>query len=127
MPAAGANGDGQQAEPLTEGYQMHTIPEDAQRLADRLRMLADEVESAARYGVPIPYMFSVSGHLFGGASFHATDEEFDAWVDYTFGDDETATGVDYTRDGASWSRATVNVNGLPLGFACRRSVVEVAS
>lgn len=106
---------------------MAIIPEDARRLADRLRMLADEVESAARYGVPIPYMVSVSGHAFGGASFSASEEEYAAWVDYTFGGDSGATGEDYEHEGAGWSRATVNVNGLPLEFACRRSAEQVSA
>jgi hypothetical protein len=102
----------------------HPIPEDAQRLADRLRMLADEVESAARYGIPVPYMFSVSGHPRGGASFSATPHEFDSWVDYTFGGDESASGDDYTLDGFEWSSAAVNVNGLPLRFATKREQVS---
>lgn len=106
---------------------MNTIPEDAQRLAERLRMLADEIESAARYGVPIPYMVSVSGHQLGGASFHATADEFDAWVDYTFGGDEHAAGEDYEHRGSAWSRAKVNVNGLPLEFACQRESTKAAS
>lgn len=100
---------------------MSTIPEDAQRLVARLRMLADEIESAARYGVPIPYMVSASGHKFGGASFSATEAEFDAWVDYTFEGDESADREDYEHDGSAWSRAQVTVNGLPLVFACTRS------
>ena len=99
----------------------HPIPPDAQRLADRLRILADEIESAARYGVPIPYMFSASGHLFGEASFAATPEEFDAWSEYA-----EAVVVEYTRDDDSrWSRATADVNGLPLAFSTKR--VEVSA
>jgi hypothetical protein len=98
----------------------HSIPADAQRLADRLRLLADEIESAARYGVPIPYMFSVSGHPYGGASFSATADEFDAWVDYTFGGDENAHAEDYAHAESDWSRAKVDVNGLPLEFSVRR-------
>lgn len=95
----------------------HPIPEEAQRLAARLRVLADEVESAARYGVPIPYMVSVSGHTHGGASFAATPAEFDAWVDYT----EAAT-EDYRHNGSDWSRAEVVLNeGLPLSFSTARS------
>src|SRR5690348_18495041 len=91
---------------------MSRTPEHAQRLADRLRMAADEIESAARYGVPIPYMVSVSGHEFGGASFHATEHEFDAWVDYTFAGDENATGEDYEHRGSAWSRAKVDINEI---------------
>lgn len=106
---------------------MNTIPEDAQRLVARLRLLADEIESAARYGVPIPYMVSTSGHQFGGASFHATEGEYDAWVDYTFGGDENAVGEDYEHKGTDWSRARVNVNGLPLEFSCIRSSAKAAS
>jgi hypothetical protein len=106
---------------------MRTIPEDAQRLADRLRMLADEVESAARYGVPIPYLVSVSGNQYVGASFHASEDEFDAWVDYTFGGDEGAVREDYEHRGSRWSRARLSVNGLPLEFACQRERAEAAS
>lgn len=100
----------------------HPIPPDAQRLADRLRMLADEIESAARYGVPIPYMVSASGHPFGSADFNATPEEFDAWAEYT-----EAVAEDYEHDGSYWSSATADVNGLPLSFATKRGAVAVAS
>jgi hypothetical protein len=86
-------------------------------------MLAEEIESAARYGIPIPSMFSISGHTHGGASFSATPDEFDAWVDYTFGGDENAIAEDYNLDGADWSSASVNVNGLPLRFATQRQAV----
>ena len=106
---------------------MNTIPEDAQRLADRLRMLADEIETAARYGVPIPQLVSASGHQFSGASFHATEDEFDAWEGYTFEGDENATREDYEHSGANWSRANVNVNGLPLEFACVRSAAAAVT
>ena len=105
----------------------HPVPAAAQRLADRLRQLAEEIESAARYGVPIPYMVSASGHTHGGASFAATPDEFDAWVDYTFGGDENAEGEDYDHDGASWSHARVNVNGLPLTFSTKRASAEVSA
>lgn len=100
----------------------HPIPEDAQRLADRLRMLADEIESAARYGIPIPFCVTASGHPLSRASFSATEGEFAAWVDYT------EAGVEsYDYRGASWSRAVANVNGLPLEFAVQHAAVEVSA
>ena len=99
----------------------HPIPADAQRLADRLRFLAGEIESAARYGVPIPYIVNVSGHEYGGVSFSATEEEFSAWVDYT----ETK-GEGYEHDGALWSTAAVDLNGLPLAFTVKHSAEAVA-
>ena len=99
------------------------IPADAQRLADRLRMLADEVESAARYGVPVPTLMSVSGHEYGRATFAATEEEFPAWADYVA--DADPTREDYEHNGASWSRITVDVNGLPVEFAVRHAGVNV--
>jgi hypothetical protein len=100
----------------------HPIPEDAQRLATRLRQLADELESAARYGVPLPYMVSVSGHQYGNASFSATGEEFDAWADYT-----EATVEKYDHNGRHWVRATADVNGLPLEFSCVAAPAEVSA
>lgn len=97
---------------------MNPIPEDAQRLISRLRMLADEIESAARHGVPIPYMVSASGHEHGEASFHATEAEFDAWAEYVA--EVTGERRDYEHAGGRWSAVRANVNGLPLGFATER-------
>lgn len=90
---------------------MQPIPKDAQRLADRLRRLADEVESAARFGVPIPTLMYVSSHKFSDVSFAATEHEFAAWVDYT------EARVDH--DGDEWSSARADCNGLPLSFSVR--------
>lgn len=80
-------------------------------LSQRLRQLADELDSAEQYGVPIPMHVSVSGHEFGSAAFSATEEEFDAWAEYT-----DATVTDYEHEGSDWSSSEVNVNGLPLHF-----------
>ena len=100
----------------------HPIPEDAQRLARRLRMLADEIESAARYGVPIPYMFSVRGHKYGAASFSATEDEFAAWAEYA-----EAAVEHYEHEGEDWSSAECDINGLPISFAVRHEAVEVSA
>ena len=84
---------------------------DAQRLAIRLRDLADEIEAAERVGVPIPYMFSVNGHSHGGASFSATVDEFDAWAAYT-----DAEVNEYDHLGRHWRTAKADINGLPVSF-----------
>lgn len=100
----------------------HLIPEDAQRLISRLRLLADELESAARYGVPVPSMCSASGHRFSGASFSATPEQFDAWLDYA----EAEATLEWEDAGKHWRSAEADVNGLPLGFATSEPIsVEV--
>lgn len=104
----------------------HPIPDDAARLVDRLRMLADEIESAARYGVPIPDLFSVSSHICGAASFHATEHEFAAWVDYT----EAEVEHDHHHGGARWSSTEVNIGDgdrLPLRFSVRHELAEVTA
>lgn len=102
---------------------MTSIPEDVQRLADRLRAAADEIESAARYGVPIPHCISASGHKYGAVSFAATEEEFAAWAAYTEGVVEHGH-----HHGADWSSVDrVDVNGLPLSFAVRHEAAAVSS
>lgn len=98
---------------------MNTIPEEAQRLADRLRAAADEILSAARYGVPIPYMVSASGHKFGAVSFAATEAEFAAWVEYTEAEVEHNC-----HHGADWSNAEADVNGLPVRFSARHEAAS---
>ena len=100
----------------------YPIPEDAQRLADRLRMAADEIESAARYGLPIPYLVSVSGNKYSGAGFAATEQEFTAWADYTEAEVEHGH-----HHGADWSSAEADVNGLPLRFSVRHEHAEAVS
>ena len=103
----------------------HPIPEDVQRLALRLRLLADEVESAARYGVPIPFCFSVSGSEYGAASFSATPEEFAAWVEYV----EAPVEHGHHHD-ADWSSAEANIGDgdrLPLRFSLRHEPAEVTA
>lgn len=86
----------------------------AATLARRLRMLATEIESADRYGVPIPSTVSVNGYSnIEGASFAATPEEFDAWADYCVG----AVVEEYDHAGKHWRAATADANGLTLRFA----------
>ena len=88
---------------------MHTIPPEAQRLADRLRALADEIESAASYGIPIPGIVSASGHEYGDVGFAATPEEFTAWAEYV--------EAEPVRDALFHSvEALVGPRDLPLRF-----------
>jgi hypothetical protein len=103
----------------------HPIPEDAQRLALRLRLLADEVESAARYGVPIPYCVSVTGAEYGGVNISMTEDEFTAWAEYV--------EAEVTHDrhhGADWSNAAANIGDadrLPLRFHVRHEAEQVTA
>lgn len=100
---------------------MNTIADSAQRLADRLRMAADEIESAARYDIPIPFCVTVSGHEYSGLSFAATEDEFTAWAEYVEGEVR-----DYEYDGAPWSAVErVDVNGLPVSFFTRHEHAAV--
>lgn len=92
------------------------ISPDARRLIDRLRMAADEIESAARYGVPVPFCVNVDGGEYGDMSFAATEAEFDAWVEYA-----EAVVTHHAHDGADWSRVETNINGLPVHFAVRHA------
>ena len=92
----------------------HPIPEDVQRLADRLRMAADEILSAARYGVPIPSLVSVSAHEYGGMTFAATLDEFTAWAEYA----EVEADRNH-HHGCAWSSAEADINGLPVRFSHR--------
>lgn len=92
-------------------------------LAQRLRALAEELESAERYGLPLPPMVSVSAHKHGSATFHTDDRDlFDQWADYT-----EADVTDYDHAGHHWSRATANVNGLSVQFATARPMIAAVS
>lgn len=92
-------------------------PDLAALLVKQLRLAADEIDSARRYGVPIPNVVNV--YAFNattpGMSFSATEHEFAAWADYTDADIE-----EYEYDGKLWSRATADVNGLRVQFAVAR-------
>jgi len=90
----------------------HQIPDAARRLIDRLRMLADELEAAAGYGVPVPIYVTASGHENGHVHIPMTAAEFDAWVEHT-----DANVRVYHHDGARWRSAKVDLDGLAVGFA----------
>lgn len=96
----------------------HPIPENVQRLARRLRLAADEMESAARYGVPVPDLLFVDGWEYGqGVNFSASPEEFTAWRDYTADAGPVVTRTD------QYAELSVNVNGLPVHLTCRTDLL----
>lgn len=102
---------------------MTSIPPDAQRLADRLRHLAGEVESAARFGVPIPDLISVDAREHAcAASFSADEREFAAWAGYT-----EAKVTYYRYEGRKWSRAVGDLNDLRVEFAVQHEATKAAS
>lgn len=85
-------------------------------LAARLRLLADEIDSAHRYGVPIPESIIVVSHgPYGGASTHTDRATFDAWADY-LDSEPTATVSESRHHGSIWHTvaATINEGQLPV-------------
>ena len=99
---------------------IHPIPEDVRRLADRLRDLADEVESAARWGVPVPIHWYVSGHHFGSVGCSTDPYEFAAWAEYV-----EADVTESIHHGGVWRSFVADVNGLPVKLSCRVSDAPV--
>lgn len=101
----------------------HPIPTDAGRLIVRARELAEEMASAARYGIPIPAHVSLSNHQFGRTSWHCLDDRrlFDAWVEYT-----DATVREYDHDGKHVSTATADCNGLLIEFSMHAPIAALA-
>ena len=93
-------------------------------LATRLRQLADEIDSAHRFGVPIPASVTVGHSEHSDISFVEPDRAtFDAWVDYTEATTRTED-IGYAR----YVIATADVNGLPLRFQTAAPIpTEVAS
>lgn len=87
--------------------------EPANVLAHRLRLLADEIQSAHRYGVPVPTTLTVDSYDVGGVTFSATPAEYNAWVDYCVGVEVR----DYDHDEKHWRTASADVNGLNVRFA----------
>jgi hypothetical protein len=56
---------------------------DPNTIAGRLRLLADELDSAEALGVPLPPTVHVNSHTnLEGAGFHLEAGEFAAWLDY---------------------------------------------
>jgi hypothetical protein len=90
-------------------------------LPQRLRALADELESADRYGVPLPHVVTTTSFQNTHATFHADPDVFDAWADYC-----EATVAEYDYDGRQWRRVITNVNGLKVKFATATPVEAVA-
>lgn len=83
-------------------------------LPDRLRALAEELESAERYGLHLPG--SVIVH--GGVTFYLSDPaDFNAWTDYLEVDPHASGG---------FRCAEGNTNGLPVHVFTRPAVQAVS-
>lgn len=81
-------------------------------LAQRLRALADELESAERYGVPIPdYVTAGKRGIYFDTSHDGS--LFDEWLGYC----DTVEVAEWVDDNdVRWQRATTDVNGLLVEF-----------
>jgi hypothetical protein len=107
--------EGQRPSPRSEAPALRrkeSLVHRTETLAQRLRAFADELESAERYGVPIPSVVCATAYPNSHASFSATGEEFDAWADYS-----DAVVEEYDHEGQHWRRAVADVNGLRVEFA----------
>ena len=83
-------------------------------LAQRLRALADELESAERYGLTLPSLVLVDSRVLLSGLDRAA---FDAWVDY-------AEATEDTRFHTAWAVADLNGLGVDL---CLTRPTEVAA
>lgn len=92
----------------------HPIPPNAACLIARGKQLADEMASAARYGLPIPTTVSLNSYdnLEGAAFSFDTIDEFDAWAEYA----EAAVN-EYDRDDRHWHHGIGDLNGLAVSFS----------
>lgn len=107
---------------------MTTATDTTDRLVRRLNLAADELASAARFGLPVPTSASVNGYagLEGLTLSLDSVDEFDAWADYA----SDVIAEDYEHDGARWQRATgtLGLEGLRVSFAVRLPLLaEVCS
>lgn len=103
----------------------HPIPLNTQSLIARLRHTADELESAARYGVPIPSTVSVSEGEYGEARFATYANEYGPWLEYSEG-----TEREYIRDDRRWRsvEAVIGEHDLKIAFATSEPIAaEVTS
>ena len=102
----------------------HPIPPEAQTLATRPRLLAPEIESAARHGVPIPESFIVDGSPFGAAAARTDAATFAAWADYLEADTE-----ERRHHGHIWHTAASRIsNGdLPIRVQTSRPEEEAVA
>lgn len=88
-------------------------------LAQRLRALADEIESAERYGIPLPTVVSVSSYDGQDVSWHMPDPaEFDAWADYIEADVQ-----EYDYNGRHVRTAEADVLGLAVRISTSTALV----
>lgn len=88
----------------------------AEQLVRRLYDAADELASAARYGLTVPASVSISGYERQGLMLILdTVDEFDTWADYA----TNATTQEYDHDGAHWHSGVGDLNGLLVTFAVK--------
>lgn len=103
----------------------HPIPPHAACLIERGKLLADEMASAARYGLPIPTTVSLNGYdnLEGAAFSFDTIDEFDAWAEYA-----AANVRECDHDDRHWHHGIGDLNGLAVSFSfAAQPVAAVAS
>lgn len=96
----------------------------AETLIANLRKAADELDSAHRYGLPIPTYVSVTGYdtLTGDLGLPLdTFEQVDAWAEYA----AEITVKDYDHGSERWRRGTgrLGLDGLRVTFAASTPII----
>ena len=89
-------------------------------LADRLRALADELESAERYGITLPRLINAGSN---DITWHTPDPaEFAQWADYTEADVKTLPAPD-----GHYVIARADMNGLTVQFQTLEQAAEAVA
>ena len=92
----------------------HPITSEAALLIGRAKHLADEMASAARYGLPIPAVVSLNSYdNLEGVSFSLDSmDDFDQWAEYA-----EANVREYEHVARHWHYGVGDLNGLGVTFS----------
>ena len=101
----------------------HPITPEAALLIERAKHLADEMASAARWGLPIPTLVAINNYAnIEGARFTVTSiDDFDAWAEYA-----EANVHEYDHDDRHWHAGVGDLCGLAVSFSVATPIAVTA-